>query len=286
MIDTEGLSTYDYCHKRLFNYCRLNGYSKTNTYYVYRAILNQILSKFSEPEKVGLIEIQDFAATFTNDNTRRNICIILRWLFNTVYDKNIDWKELPYPKRKKKVQPVYLKEDLIMVLNSIKNEKQKAILALIIDCGLRVSEPCTILVEDCNSKERKMVLRSAKGDEDRIIYPSEYVWDLIKLYWNTWKKEKSDKYLFDGQRKGKPYTSRSISAFTEAHCKQCGVKFLGIHAIRRFTGTWWIENKVPLTVAAEKMGHKTTRTLEKHYAIHSPGYLRDVTSPLTQIASW
>jgi len=285
MINTEGLSTYDYCHKRMFNYCRLNGFSKTNTWQVYRAILNQILAKFPEPENVGLIEIQDFASSFTNDNTRRNICIILRWLFNTVYNKNLDWKSLPYPPRKKKVQPVYLQDDILKVLNSINNEKQKAILALIIDCGLRVSEPCAILVADCNSKERKIILRSAKGDEDRIIYPSQFVWDLIKVYWNEWEKDKGDKYLFDGQTKGNPYTTGSIRGFLEMYCKIVGVKYLGVHAIRRFTGTWWIENKVPLTVAAEKMGHSTTRTLEKHYAIHSPTYLRDVVSPLTQKAA-
>jgi len=119
MINTEGLSTYDYCHRRLFLYCRLNGYSKTNTYPVYRAILNQILKQFPEPERVGLIAIQEFASTFTNDNTRRNICIILRWLFNTVYNQNLDWRELPYPKKRKKVQPIYAKEDILKVLNSI-----------------------------------------------------------------------------------------------------------------------------------------------------------------------
>lgn len=280
MINTEGLSTYDYCHKRLFLYCRLNGYSKTNTYLVYKAILNQILKQFPEPEEIGLIAIQEFASTFTNDNTRRNICIILRWTFNTIYNKNLDWRELPYPKRKKKVQPIYAKEDILRVLNSIKNRKQKAILALMIDCGLRVSEPCAIFIADCNSKERKITLRSAKGDNDRIIYPSQYVWDLIAAYWKEWKKESNDKYLFDGQIRGNPYTTRSISAFLETHCKQNNVVFLGTHAIRRFTGTWWIENNVPLNIAAEKMGHSSSRTLEKHYLIHSPTYLRSVASPL------
>ena len=233
MINTEGLSTYDYCHRRLFLYCRLNGYSKTNTYPVYRAILNQILKQFPEPERVGLIAIQEFAST--------------------------------------------------KVLNSIKNTKQKAILALIIDCGLRVSEPCGILISDCNSKERKIILRSAKGNNDGVVYPSQYVWDLIAVYWKQWGKKLSDKYLFDGQIKRNPYTKRSISAFLETHCKECGVKFLGTHAIRRFTGTWWVENNVPLAVAADKMRHSSSRTLEKHYLIHSPTYLKEIKSPLSQI---
>lgn len=276
----EGLSTYDYCHKRLYHYCKLNGYSMTNTYLVYKAILNQILASFGEPENAGLLAIQEFASTFTNDNTRRNICIILRWLFNTVYDKKLDWKELPYPKRKKKVQPVYAEKDIIKVLHSIKNAKQKAILALMIDQGLRVSEPCGILIADCNSKDRKIVIRSAKGDHDRIIYPSPYVWNLIAVYWKEWKKEPTDKYLFDGQDKGKPYTTTSIQAFLKMYCKVAEVEYLGTHAIRRFNGTWSIENHVPLSVTAKKFGHQSTRTLENHYIIHSPTFLKNVASPL------
>lgn len=280
MINTEGLSTYDYCHKRLYHYCKLNGYSMTNTLLVYRAILNQILEQFPEPENVGLIAIQEFASTFTNENTRRNVCIILRWLFNTVYNNPLDWKSLPYPRKHKRVQPIYAKEDILKVLNSIKNSKQKAILALMIDCGLRVSEPCAILIADCNSKERRITLRSAKGNNDGVIYPSQYVWDLIAVYWKKWKKEATDKYLFDGDQKGNPYTKSSIYKFLKSHCQRSGVNFLGTHAIRRFTGTWWIENNVPLSVAAEKMRHSSSHTLEKHYLIHSPTYLKGVASPL------
>lgn len=263
-------------------YCRLNGYSMSNTYPVYRAILNQILSRFEEPEKAGLIAIQEFASTFTNDNTRRNICIILRWLFNTVYKQNLDWRELPYPRKKKKVQPIYSKDEILKVLNCIKNGKQKAILALIIDCGLRGSEPCSVLIEDCNSQERSIVLRSAKGNHDRIVYPSKHVWDLIKIYWNQWGKDQKDKYLFDGQEKGKPYTQTSIRAFLKMNCTIANVPYKGVHAIRRFTGTWWIENKVPISVAADMMGHSSSRTLEKHYRIHSPTYLKSIDSPLNR----
>lgn len=277
---TEQLSTYDYCHKRLFLYCRLNKYSMENTYPVYRAILNQILGRFPEPEQIGLLEIQEFAITFTNPNTRRNVCVVLRWLFNTVFDRGLDWKTLPYPKKRKKVQPIYSQSDILKVLEAIKNNKQKSILALMIDCGLRISEPCSILIKDCNSRERSIILRNAKGDHDRVIYPSQHVWDLIKTYWKEWKKEVTDKYLFDGMYKFSPYTVHSLRSFFKRYCKLSGVEYLGCHAIRRFTGTWWIENKVPLNVVAGKMGHSSSRTVEKYYAIHSPTYLKGVASPL------
>lgn len=280
-MDYEGLNIYDYCHKRLLNYCRLKGYSKTNTYRVYKAILETILRQFPDPEAAKLTQIQDFAAIHKNDNTRRNICIIIRWLFNSVYQQNIQWFELPYPKKTKKVQPVYQQEDILKVLGLIKNEKQKAILALIIDCGLRISEPCAIFLTDCNSKNRSITLRSNKGDNDRVIYPSPAIWEMIKIYWNKWGKDVPKIYLFEGQKKGKPYCPTSIRETIKRYCGYAKVKYLGVHAIRRFTITWSIENDVPISVMAQKVGHSSVRTIEKHYAIHSPTYLKGIKTPLS-----
>lgn len=281
-MNYEGLNIYDYCHKRLFNYCRLKGYSKTNTYPVYKAILETIIKAFPDPETAKLTQIQDFCASHKNNNTRKNTCVVVRWLFNSVYGMNIGWMELPYPKKTKKVQPVYSQEDILKVLNLIQNEKQKAILAMIIDSGLRISEPCSILISDCNSKQGSIILRSVKGDNDRVIYPSPHVWDLIKKYWNAWGNHTPKVYLFEGQKKGEPYSPTSIRQTIKRYCGYAGVKYLGAHAIRRFTITWSIENEVPISVMAQKVGHASVKTIEKHYAIHSPTYLKNIKTPLCQ----
>lgn len=283
MINTEGLSTYDYLHKRLFNFCRLSGHSMENTYQVYKSDLNLVLKKFPEPENVGLLAIQDFAASFKNEHTRKNICTRLLWVFNTVYNRNIKWFELPFPKKKIKVQPVYSFEEITKILGAITNEKAKAAIALMVDCGLRISEPCGILIADCNSKSHSITLRSAKGDNDRVIYPSTYVWELIKRYWKAWKKKATDKYLFDGHHpQDRHYTTSSVLQVIQRACIASGVVYKGSHAIRRFSITWSIENGVPAVVIAKKVGHKTVRTIENHYQIHSPAYMKNINSPLKE----
>lgn len=265
--------------KQLYLWCKLKGHSMDTTFIIYRGVLNKILTRFHDLQDATLPELQEYAASIPNDNTRKNTCVLIRWAFDAVLHKPIDWRDLPYPKRKKKIQPIYSQDDILKVLQSVANEKQKAILALIIDQGLRASEPCAILISDCNSKERKIILRSTKGDNDRIVYPSQYVWDLIRAYWNKWSV-KPEKYLFEGQIKGNPYTEESIRGFLKHHCKKAGVKYLGVHAIRRFTITWKVENGVPETVVAESVGHKSVRTIQNHYLIHSPTYLRNVPSPI------
>lgn len=269
--------------KHLYLWCKMKGYSMGNTFPVYRDTLNKILRQFPKLESATLIQIQEYAAAIPNDNTRKNTCVLIRWAFNTVLHKPIDWRDLPYPKCKRKVQPIYTHEEAMRILHATKSPKQRALLALLIDCGLRISEPCAIYLKDCNCDERSIVLRSAKGDNDRIVYPSQYVWDLLMDYIETWHTTPKV-YLFEGQTAGNPYTDSAIRQFIIRSCLVAGVEYKKVHSFRRFLITWQVENGVPLTAIAENSGHKTIKTIEQSYTIHSPAYRKSISSPFTQPA--
>lgn len=265
-------------NKHLYLWCKMKGYSMENTFLVYRDVLNKILNRFPNLETTPLIDIQEYLSLITNDNTRKMHCVLVRWAFNTVLHKPIDYRNLPYPSKSRKIQPIYSHEEIMKVFNSVKHRKQKAILGLIIEKGTRISEPLNIKIADCNSKEGKIILRSAKGKRDRIIYPSAFIWKLIKDYWNE-LKDKPKVFLFEGDIVGCPYTKTSVRKFVERHCKITGVEYKGIHSIRRMTGTWMVQNGVPETVTADVLGN-SVKTLHKHYLINSPEYMRGINSPL------
>lgn len=82
------LSTHEYYHKHLFTDYILNENKKQGTYIVYRAILNQILAQFPAPENTTQEELSEFICLFKNNKTRKNICIILKWLFNVKLEKH------------------------------------------------------------------------------------------------------------------------------------------------------------------------------------------------------
>lgn len=60
----------DYYKKRLYNYLRLTGSKSVSTLTVYESTLDIILTAFPEPDKADLLQIQNFAITFENDNTQ------------------------------------------------------------------------------------------------------------------------------------------------------------------------------------------------------------------------
>lgn len=256
----------------------MKGYSMDNTFPVYRDTLNKILRNFPKLETAPLIEIQEYMTSITNDNTRKMSCVVIRWAFNTVLHNPIDWRDLPYPRKSTKIQPIYTEQEMIKVFGSVKHKKQKAILGLLIDRGMRIKEPLKIKITDCDSKKGQIILRQAKGKRDRFVFPSPFVWELIKDYWNE-LDDKPITYLFEGDISGSQYTATSIRKFIKRHCKAIGVEYKGVHAIRRLVGTWWVENGVPETVAADTLGN-SVKSLHKHYLIHSPSYMQKIPSPL------
>lgn len=267
--------------KHLYIWCKLKEYSMSSTFISYRDSLRNILKKFPHLERASLLEIQEYVIGIPNPNTRKNTLVVIRWAFDVVLHRPIDWRDLPYPKRKRKIQPIYTHEEVIALYQSIKNEKQKAIFALLVDQGLRISEVCRIQISDCNSKECNIIIRSAKGGNDRIVYPSGPVWGLIKRYWNAYDKSLSDRYLFDGQRKGQIYAPESIRGFIKQHCKLTGIEYKAVHSFRRYSITWSAEHGASLDALAQRSGHQTTKTIYRHYLYHSKRYIQNAASPLS-----
>jgi len=272
--------TIDY-EKQLYLWCKNKEYSMENTFLKYRTILRQVLGKFPNLDTTPLTDIQEYTADITNPNTRKNTLVVIRWAFNTVLHKPIDWRDLPYPQKVHKLQAIYTQSEVVRIIEATKNPKQKALLALIVDTGMRCSEPCSILLSDCKIDEQKITIRQAKGRKDRAVFPSAYVWELLFDYLEHHHKT-PEKLLFEGEQIGMPYTTSSIRQFVERSCKIAGVEYKGIHSFRRFNGSWKVQNGVPETVVADLLGN-SVKTLHKHYLIHNQDYLRGTISPLQNI---
>ena len=269
----------DKYYKEWISYIRHKRFS-VSTYRTYTSSVEWFLGKCTkEPSLYTEHDIREMLISLKNKNTVNSTITAIRQFYIHILCIELDWRKLPYTAKQVKIQPIYTQEEAINILDATKSTKQKAILSLIIDCGLRISEPCSIFISDCSSKEMRITLRSTKGDKDRVVYPSAHVWSLIKTYWNTWHR-KPKKYLFEGQYIGSPYTSESIRAFVMRSCAISGVQYKGVHAFRRFSGTWLVQNGIPETVVADRLGHNSVKTLHKHYLIHSPIYLKNIISPL------
>lgn len=265
-------------------YLRLKKFS-IKTYKTYSFSVSWYLKSISLlPEQMTILQIRETLCLIKNPSTLDLTVTAVRQFYLHVLSIELDWKQLPYPKLAHKIQPVYTEHEIKRLLPAVTNAKHKCILLLMIDCGLRVSEPCHILLTDCNADEQSTILRCAKGKKDRRVYPSAETWQTFVAYIDSIKPTPK-KYLFEGQHSGQPYSEESIRQFLKHYCQKAGIQYKGTHAIRRFNGTWSIENGIPITVVANNHGHNSVKTTEKHYVIHSPGYLRQLPSPIKALTA-
>lgn len=238
--------------------------------------LKQINQK---PEDLSTLQIREILCRQEKPAMLDVAVTAVRQFYLHVLARELDWKQLPYPKIPRKIQPIYTEHEINKLLPAITNAKHKAIILLMIDCGLRVSEPCSILIADCNADKQSLIIRSGKGQQDRTVYPSSAVWEIFIAYLDSILPT-PHKYLFEGDCPGRPYSTRSIQQFLRHYCHKANIQYKTPHAIRRFNGTWSIENGVPITAIANNHGHKSVKTTEKHYIIHSPSYLKELPSPM------
>lgn len=254
-----------------------------STYQTYTSSVEWFLKRAGDnPKELTYHEIRTILLEVKEKNSCNRIITAIRQFYLHIFNRELDYRQLPYTKKQYKVQPIYTHEEALKILQATKSPKQKAVLALIIDCGFRSSEPCSILLSDCRMDERKMILRSTKHGKDHVVYPSQYVWDLIDVYLSVWNKT-PQKYVFEGQVSGNPYTNSSIRQFVERSCKKCGVEYKAVNSFRRYMITWSIENDVDITAVADKVNHNSIRTIQKHYLNHSEKYLKSINSPLNQV---
>ena len=256
-----------------------------STYRTYSSSVEWFLKRAGDdPKELTYHEIRTILLEVKEKNSVNSIITAIRQFYLHIFNRELDYRQLPYTKKQHRIQPIYSHEEAMRIFNHITNEKQKALLALTIDQGLRISEPCNILLSDCSIDDQRIILRSAKGDADRTIYPSRLVWDLMEAYINVWHTCPV-KYLFEGEKSGNPYTASSIRGFVRRHCELSNTPYKKVHAFRRYSITWSHENGAALGALARRSGHKTTRTIEKSYLYHSEKFMRGVISPFQNSAT-
>ena len=76
--------------------------------------------------------------------------------------------------------------------NNTLGVRNKAILSILLDCGLRVSELANLSIHDVNIDDGSLLIRRGKGNKQRIVHigvkAQKALWKYITLY----RKGKSD----------------------------------------------------------------------------------------------
>lgn len=159
--------------------------------------------------------------------------------------------------------------------------RDRAILYLFIDAGLRLEEARNIAIADIAWGE---VTVTGKGDKTRSVPLSKPANETILA--QKALLPPGERYLFPGRFPGRPWSSRSIESCLEQLCVQAGIERITPHQLRHFLATQMLNSGANLKAVSQLLGH-TSPAITAAIYWHVDAGLRirehQLYSPLSQL---
>ena len=204
----------------------------------------------------------------------------LRFLFMVTLRKPDVVIHLPFVREPRRLPVVLSPEEVACLLDAAPSLKYKAALSVAYGAGLRASEVVSLKVSDIDSARMVIRVEQGKGRKDRYVMLSAYLLELLRAYW---KAARPQGWLFPGQNRVNPLTTRQLNRACHAAAQMAEIeKPVSLHTLRHSFATHLLEQKVDIRVIQVLLGHKKldTTALYTRVAIKALG---EVTSPLERL---
>jgi integrase/recombinase XerD len=248
--------TYAVCINKFFRYCK------------------------KDPRSVKKTDIEIYInRLIKRDKARSTVNVHLsaiQFYYKTILKRNVT-VNLPYMKQQKKVSEWLTKEEVIQLLNQIKNKKHLLLTKLLFSSGMRVSEIVNLKVKDLEFDQSYGWVRQGKGNKDRMFIIAENLkQDLI-----DWIKNNNlvySDYIFSGHNKH--LSVQSVQQIIKKAAKQAKIKKnVHPHTLRHSFATQLLENGYQPQDIQPLLGHSHLETTLTYLHALAPKLLK-VQSPL------
>jgi len=200
--------------------------------------------------------------------------------YTHIYKMSIDPVKIQRPRPRHKLPNVLGKDEVKKMLKSLSNEKHRVMLSLIYACGLRRSELINLVPVDIERNRNLLRIRQAKGFKDRVVPISVKTLEMVDAYIDHFKPQK---YLFEGQWPGEPYSVSSLEKVLKNACARAGRrKPVTLHWLRHSYATHLLESGTDLRYIQELLGHQSSKTTEIYTHVTTRG-IQNIRSPLDDL---
>ncbi len=235
------------------------------------------------PEDMGEREIQQFLMHRLVDDKVRHATLkvtvaALRFLYATTLRRPEVAVRIAYPKVTSALPDILSGSEIDLLLEALQEPKYRALVMATYGAGLRISEVCTLRVEDIDSKRMLLHIRHAKGGRDRFVPLPERVLFTLRRYWVAARPQ--GPFLFPGKESGHPISVDAVRHHLHEAALTAGLqKPVTPHILRHSFATHLLELGTDIRVIQMLLGHTSIATTLR-YARVTPAHVARVQSPI------
>lgn len=249
---------------------RLEGLS-SKTLKNYRLFLMKLNQFFTKPcSTISTMDLRMFLALMGKDkqaSTVNGYITSLKgffgWLQNEEYILKNPAAKLKQTKVPRVILQGYKAENLEILRESCKTEREKALFELLDSTACRISELDNIRLEDINFAEQSIVV-TGKGNKQRIVYFSTKAKLHIKAYLETRKGE--SKALFISEKAPyQPIKTRALQLIIQKIKARTNVtERVHAHKFRRTQATYLLNSGMTIQGVQKILGHTSPETTQRY----------------------
>ncbi|MEJ7830143.1 MAG: site-specific integrase, partial [Segetibacter sp.] len=267
---------------------------RSYSWYLYQFLKYLKKCETYTPDLLSPLKIMNYAATLlTNAAGAKHLALsIIQNFLRYLYDEGKTRKDLSLmvPKDNYKKQPrlpsTYTKEEVVVILNSIDRstsigKRDYAMLLLAVRLGMRASDISGLAFDNLLWSQNKIVFNQFKTqDTVELPLPADVGGAIIDYIKYVRPTSQGKQIFLEKGYPNNPVNSKTVSKTASRIILQSGVNVgdrkHGSHALRHTMASLLLEQKTPLPVISELLGHASIQT--------SMCYLRIDTETLRQCA--
>jgi site-specific recombinase XerD len=192
----------------------------------------------------------------------------IKFLYEVTLRKPEVVVSIPWPKVAHGVPEILSGTEMSQLLDAIDGLKPRAVIMTAYGAGLRVSEVCSLQVEDIDSQRMTIRIRHGKGNQARYVPLPERVLFLLRRYWALERPSKP--WLFTGKQPGCPLSEASVRYQLRAAAEKTGLrKRVTPHVLRHTFATHLLELGTDVRVIQMLLGHRSIRSTMRYTRVTS-----------------
>lgn len=229
----------------------------------------------SEEQVLGFIHHVQQSKGYEGSTLNQCVCA-LRLFFRDHLERSTwtCWGKIRI-KRTPPLPTVLTREEVRVLISSVRVSRFRAVFSLIYHCGLRVGEACRIKPQDIDAARGVLRILNGKGGKNREVPISP---EMIARLRGWWSQHKNKQWLFPGIGRGwkekwgdqaralrhatAPMSESSVQAAMKMAVASSGLKKKGVccHALRHSYATHLLEEGVSLRQVQAYLGHSDIQT--------------------------